>query len=417
MYSTGRRATLAVNITFFALTWITVSLRVLVRAAMLRAFGSDDWTMLITQLLFTAYLIVQLGGVYYGTGEHLSDLIPWRAERALQYWYFCEIFYVLSTCLLKISVSLFLLRVATHRLHIFIIHTIMVVSALLGFTFFFVLIFQCYPVSDWWSLDPLQKHCINPTVVIGLTYAVSGLNVIADWTLGILPIFVVRGLDMSKRQKRLVAGILSFAAVGSTATIVRLPYIGSLKESFLGSNGNFLYNTVGVAIWTTVEVGIGISAGCLATLRPLIRLAFSRFGITSSSNHARELSTRERRSHHASQHSRRMRVGRDADGDFVLVDPGRGRTVTTITGGRDESPELELVVDGKGRVRSGEDVEAWAVGRGRKSLGGVRVGVKEEEEEEEVDEVYEREVYEMGERSRSRSRGRRVSVWSIPSRH
>lgn len=39
--------------------------------------------MLSALLFFTAYLIAQLGGVVYGTGEHLYDLKPWRAERAL----------------------------------------------------------------------------------------------------------------------------------------------------------------------------------------------------------------------------------------------------------------------------------------------------------------------------------------------
>lgn len=79
----GRTATLAVNITFFILSWVAVGLRIIVRAGMLRAFGSDDWVMLATQILFTGYLIAQLGGVVYGTGEHLSDLVQWRAERAL----------------------------------------------------------------------------------------------------------------------------------------------------------------------------------------------------------------------------------------------------------------------------------------------------------------------------------------------
>lgn len=120
----------------------------------------------------------------------------------------------------------------------------MVLSGILGFTFSFVLIFQCWPISDWWSLDPAQKRCINPVVVIGLTYAVSGLNVIADWSLAILPIFMVKDLQMSRRQKKIVSGILAFAAIGSTATIVRLPYIGSLQESFEGSNGDFLCKTL-----------------------------------------------------------------------------------------------------------------------------------------------------------------------------
>lgn len=325
MWSDARKAVFGVNIAFFILTWITVSLRVCVRAGMLRAFGSDDWTMLSALLFFTAYLIAQLGGIVYGTGEHLDTLIPWRAERALQYWYFCEVFYALSTSLLKISVGLFLLRVATKPVHVWIIRALMVASGILGFTFSFVLIFQCWPVYDWWSLDPTQKRCINPTVVIGLTYAVSGLNVIADWSLGILPIFVVKDLQMSKRQKKLVSGILAFAAVGSTATIVRLPYIGSLEQSFEGSNGDFLYSTVGVAIWTTVEVGVGISAASLATLRPLIRMAFEKLGIGSSGNTNKQepLSSKNRWS---------SRYKPDQE-EFVMSTAGhKARTTTTVTG-------------------------------------------------------------------------------------
>ncbi|KAF2167879.1 hypothetical protein M409DRAFT_53830 [Zasmidium cellare ATCC 36951] len=323
----GRTATLAVNITFFILSWLSVGLRILVRAGMLRAFGSDDWTMLATQVFFTGYLIAQLGGVIYGTGEHLSDLIPWRAERALAFWYFCEIFYTLSTCLLKISVGLFLLRVAGQKLHIWIIRLVMLFAAVFGGAFFFVIVFQCWPISNWWDLDPSHKNCINPDIVIGLTYGISALNVVADWTLGLLPIFIVRGLQMSTRQKRLVAIILSFAAIGSTATIVRLPYIGSLSESFDGWNGDFLYNTVGVAIWTTVEVGVGITAGCLATLRPLIRMAFDRLGVGSSSN-------RKYRPSGGQPHSRsRMTPSHRLD-EFA---PGHGHTITTITGNRGET--------------------------------------------------------------------------------
>lgn len=57
---------------------------------------------------------------------------------------------------------------------------------------------------------------------------------------------------------------------GSTATIIRMPYTTSMK----GYKGDFLYRTTDFAIWTTVEVGIGISAGCIATLRPLMKSAF-----------------------------------------------------------------------------------------------------------------------------------------------
>lgn len=157
-----------------------------------------------------------------------------------QFWFFCEIFFTLATSLLKVSVGLFLLRVAAQPVHIWIIRTVIILSAVFGGGYFFVMVFQCWPISNWWDLNPAHKNCINPDIVIGLTYCVSALNIIADWTLGLLPIFIVKGLQLSIRQKRLVAIILSFAAIGSTATIVRLPYIGSLKESFDGWNGDFL---------------------------------------------------------------------------------------------------------------------------------------------------------------------------------
>lgn len=75
---------LAVALIFLCLSWVTVGLRVWVRAGMLRSFGWDDWTMVLTQLLFTAYLTCQIGGVVYGTGRHLRDLEFDRAEKAMR---------------------------------------------------------------------------------------------------------------------------------------------------------------------------------------------------------------------------------------------------------------------------------------------------------------------------------------------
>lgn len=77
-------AILAVNILFFTITWITVSLRIYVRAGLLKSFGLDDILMVVTLLLFTAYLICQLGGLAHGTGRHMVDLEPDQARIALE---------------------------------------------------------------------------------------------------------------------------------------------------------------------------------------------------------------------------------------------------------------------------------------------------------------------------------------------
>jgi GDP-D-mannose dehydratase len=69
------------------------------------------------------------------------------------------------------------------------------------------------------------------------------VNAAADWALGTLPIFIVYNLKMKLKTKLLVGSILAFAAIGSTATIVRMFYIDTLTEG-----PDFLYATTDVAI-------------------------------------------------------------------------------------------------------------------------------------------------------------------------
>lgn len=146
----------------------------------------------------------------------------------------------MSTILLKVAIGLFLLRVAQKPMHIWIIRIVMASTVVFGGAFAIVIVNQCSPVPTFWSLDPHQGNCITWHIMSSLTYAISGLNCLADWTFAILPIFIVSGLVMSHRQKIMVSCILALAAVGSTATIVRLPYIHTFSESYLGRDGDFL---------------------------------------------------------------------------------------------------------------------------------------------------------------------------------
>jgi len=52
----------------------------------------------------------------------------------------------------------------------------------------------------------------------------------------------------------------------SFATAARIPYAKQLL-----SNPDYLYNFTDLAIWSTVEISLGLSASSLATLKPLFR--------------------------------------------------------------------------------------------------------------------------------------------------
>lgn len=60
----------------------------------------------------------------------------------------------------------------------------------------------------------------------------------------------------------------------SSAVVARFPYLPRFR------NFDFLYATVDIAIWSAVEQGLAITAGCLATLRPLVKEIGYRMGWT-----------------------------------------------------------------------------------------------------------------------------------------
>jgi hypothetical protein len=67
----------------------------------------------------------------------------------------------------------------------------------------------------------------------------------------------------------------------SAATIIRLPFVYTLTHS-----QDFLWDTTDVAIWSSVEPGIGITAISLATLRPLFRKFLLKVGLSTRSDNA-----------------------------------------------------------------------------------------------------------------------------------
>ncbi|KAH8596829.1 hypothetical protein B0O99DRAFT_94649 [Bisporella sp. PMI_857] len=278
----------SVAIAFLTASWLTVSLRVYVRAVMMRSFGIDDYTAVLSLVLFTLYCAFVLDGVHYGTGRHLLEMIeePHGIQNfvlSMKAWWIAELAYVASTTVLKISIGFFLLRVCVRKVQRTIIWVVVGIVTIYSCYYFIVIIFQCLPVSYFWnrfnfSNLPEKGKCISDGMVAGSTYTHSALSIIADWTLGILPIFVVWELKMNPRTKVSVAIILGLGALGSTATIVRIPYIKQLTQTH-----DFLFANVDVSIWSTIEPGIGITASAMATLRPLFLNFFSRSRLLGSS--------------------------------------------------------------------------------------------------------------------------------------
>ena len=170
--------------------------------------------MFVTLCFFTAYLACQLGGAVHGTGQHRANITDASAQIALRYWFFCEVFYTITTSIFKIAIGLFLLRITIVPVHIWIIRAIKAIAAVVGVAYTSLVIFQCKPISYWWDLDPTHTGtCLSASLVQDFTYVVSALNSFADWAFGLLPIFIVKDLQMKRRVKVIISTIIGLAAM------------------------------------------------------------------------------------------------------------------------------------------------------------------------------------------------------------
>lgn len=80
-----------------------------------------------------------------------------------------------------------------------------------------IMLLQCRPIEYFWTrtaLDPsIPGSCIDIHIVIAMTYVYSAFAALCDFTVGILPIFMVHKLHMRRQTKIAVIGILSMACM------------------------------------------------------------------------------------------------------------------------------------------------------------------------------------------------------------
>ncbi|KAK8075289.1 hypothetical protein PG997_009952 [Apiospora hydei] len=296
---------LAVGVFFLIASWAIFLLRFCSRLRLVKHFKVDDWSLVIVQvrqrqtdrspekiqwrfqfgpisaalanllpkqLVFTLYLACQIGSAVHGSGRHESDLTEAERSQALKWWYFTCQAYVVATCTLKVFIGIFLIRIAVDRRHLLVLHILTWGTLLFGIPYSILMIIQCRPIDTFWNISPRAPgKCWDYSVMQTLTHVASSLNCFADWIFGIIPFFIVRSLNITRPTKALVAWLLCFAAIGSAATIIRTFFLPRMV-----SGHDFLYKTVDLCIWSTVEVGVGVLAWSVSVCRPIHRYFLAR---------------------------------------------------------------------------------------------------------------------------------------------
>ena len=137
--------------------------------------------------------------------------------------------------LIKLSIGLFLFRLADQRRYKWILGVSIVIVGVWSLTLFFWNIFQCSPVPAQWDYTILARdpeaHCVSADEIVSAAYALSALTILSDWLYALLPIPMIWRVRMTPQAKLSVIAVLSLGVFASVATLIRLKFLADLTDT------------------------------------------------------------------------------------------------------------------------------------------------------------------------------------------
>jgi hypothetical protein len=228
---------------------VTVGMRCYVRIRILKSFRIEDWMALVTmvriltpqhmhnganieltpaQACFAFFCACVFLTVQNGAGKHLLAVPFADLPKALLARWLGEIAYILTSVFLKFTVGIFLLRICSRQWQVTVIWGVLAIVLIFNIVYLFIAIAQCQPIDYFWTrLESASAKgtCVSKELASGSTYAATAVNAFADWTLGLLPIALVWNVELDRRTKCSVAGILALGVLYVLPTLLSSLYL------------------------------------------------------------------------------------------------------------------------------------------------------------------------------------------------
>lgn len=84
----------------------------------------------------------------------------------------------------------------------------------MGTVYGLLAMFQCSPVEFFWTRAiGADGTCISMNIIIAVSYVMSAIFAVCDFSFAIVPFFLIKGLNMSRNQKFALIPILSMACM------------------------------------------------------------------------------------------------------------------------------------------------------------------------------------------------------------
>ncbi|KAG4033231.1 hypothetical protein MFRU_005g02440 [Monilinia fructicola] len=243
------------------LSLLFISLRLYTRKFIGGAPGIDDYLLIISWGLMTAFAACISRSVAFGMGTHASELDLEDNSHGILWLLIGQFVISLSMGVSKCAVAVFLIRIVNRLWHKVLLYfwmvTIMVLSLLLAIAVFL----QCTPVQSIW--DPrIEGTCTLSLTIIAKV--MCSWSAAMDFFLAAFPWAVIWNLNMKRKEKITICVSLSLGIIAGLCGIVRTTTLDALGET-----DDYLYAVSDSVMWTMSELTATIICVSIPALRPL----------------------------------------------------------------------------------------------------------------------------------------------------
>ncbi|WPH04643.1 Hypothetical protein R9X50_00753600 [Acrodontium crateriforme] len=256
-------------IAFTVVSGIVLIARLLTRFFVARQAGLDD-AFISLGWFFSALMGVAIcNQAYSGMGVHMWTLtMEDITTMSLWFWAFVWLYYT-GLFFTKLSILLQYLRIFPQDGFRRICFIVMALISVWSIWSVFSAIFMCRPVSHFWHSISLNDPQCLPR--LNTWYANSAVNIVTDFAIVILPLPMIKKLEVPPRQKMLLMAIFGVGFITCLFSILRLVFIYPIASS-----ADMTWNSPLANIWSAVELNIGILCSCAPTLKGAVQKGFPK---------------------------------------------------------------------------------------------------------------------------------------------
>lgn len=174
-------------------------------------------------MAFTVNLAYAVLASLYGLGMPNDEITLPLVLTGIEYNKWWEISYCVSISLTRTSIGVATLRIAVQRAHRLACWGLIVVSVTAYMAGIIWSLAHCSAAGYPWNL--LRGECAGDWMIVPLTYTVMVIAAVCDAGFALVPVLVVRRLQMEARIKYTLMAVMAMGSLAAVFSTARLPWV------------------------------------------------------------------------------------------------------------------------------------------------------------------------------------------------